>query len=146
MNPDRLVRHFHNRGSAGAHLRPFSQHEPSVQAFLQAAVVLGEDEIPVIACFHNVHEWSMLTTKRLIVHDSDVEKAMQWLEIVDSTPHIRPETGQPLTKNQLDELDVTTSTGSTIRVKLEAGAPLSGFWNLLKLIARTSEKERPPRR
>jgi hypothetical protein len=58
-------------------------------------------------------------------------------DIVDAT--VEPtQIASKKTKADLDELTIVTKAGSRHRISLEPGPPFSGFWNVLKTVARAA--------
>jgi hypothetical protein len=141
LRPDRLIWRFHKSGSDGRHTKPFDALDDSQRAVLREAAILRPDEQPVLACVLRDDSWTLLTTERLAWQQGNIRQDVALSEIADATVS-RAAIHTSRNKVNVSELTVVTKQGIRYRLELEAGEPLSGFWNVLKTIARAMSAER----
>jgi hypothetical protein len=127
---------FHRKGGIGSYTLPFEQFEESVQHQLILCSPLLEGEEPVIACFRDISEWVLITTKRLIWSTLGELTSIYNTEIVDVTTDLLGDarTGAR-TKKDLCHLIIKTSMGERHTIILEPGPPFFAIWNVIKYIA-----------
>jgi hypothetical protein len=122
---------FRRKGGDGLYTYPFDGVHPSLSKLWLATINLRSKELPVIGSLRNPNNWLILTTERLMWavtgnrHELPIEciwdANLDWNLI-----------GNFRSKEEIDTLDVITIAGDKHTITVEGGAPLFGFWNVLK--------------
>jgi|SRR5690606_2336510 len=131
---DRLAFRFRRSGLDGTFLREFRNLDEKDQARLAALAELSSDEVPAIGCYFDEHSWIVVSSDRLIWSEGGQMKHLALAEITDATilPASLAAAG---TKDRVTELVVRATGNRSFAVRVEAGKPLSGIWNALKMVA-----------
>jgi len=94
----------------------------------------------VLAWYWNESDWTVVTTRRLIWSVRGVTTVVPLDALREATISSRDLESAGGDKGHVDHLTVITTKGESHRVPWEAGAPLSGLWNALKLVLRMRPK------
>lgn len=130
----RLVRHFLDSGEQGIRSGVYKDLEAELRCELVAQANLSRSEVPLLSYFGGPERWTVLTTQQL---KARVERGLEVApleEIVGATfPDGWLQVGR---KNEVDRAAISLADGKSFLVYWEPGRPLSGFLNVLKLVAR----------
>lgn len=131
---NRLLWVFQQRGAPGLHTMPLEGLANENRLDLLGQLDLDSEELPVIVCFLGTDSWTVQTTRRLIWRDRDGPHEVWNSQIVDATFDLDA-LSTAGSKSELRNLLVRTRSGDTFSIRLEAGQPFSGFWNVVKSVA-----------
>ena len=146
LRPERLVRLFRSTGASGRFVKPVSELPSDQQDVLNAYIGTPRvNEYPVIACYRNTDNWTLLTTRRIAWCRGGEARELPIQSVCEATlPDDIMHSLTPSSKSHNDLLQLVVSDGSTYLVQLESGRPFAGFWNVMKLlIAIDWQKESP---
>jgi hypothetical protein len=131
---DRILWRFAKSGGNGLFTRPFSDAQPNVVAEIHNQVAMMAGESPILLSYREESQWVLLTSERFLWRKHDSKKELAHRQIADATisPAILKKAGSELS---IEDLDILTVAGEKHSVTIEAGPPLFGFWNALKMIA-----------
>jgi hypothetical protein len=130
----RLLWVFRRWGDSGDYVRPFEELPVGIAKYLRGRIAIGDEEVAVLACFHDDERWVVLTTRRLVSSQTGNVWSTPNDEIVDVSLEMKDfrEAGG---KKLVRTLMVRTTAGDAQRLELEAGAPTVGFLNAIKAVA-----------
>lgn len=130
---DVLTSIFRRRGALTLCTRLFDELPDSVQANILASVELRGKELPVISCKIDARRWVLLTTERLFYCDAQALTSIENREIADATIDIVSDMAAGArNKQECKTLVISLRSRQQHRIEFESGAPLIGFWNILK--------------
>jgi hypothetical protein len=135
----RLSNIFLKKGKEGSFTKLFSNLDDTDRNAILSESHLFADELPIIADFRNSSEWSLITTSRVIWHDSKgvhTVPASEIMEVGINLERIQPPP-QKLTTNRLG---IRTKEQQLLEVQFEHGAPLFGAWNALRFFSVQNHK------
>jgi hypothetical protein len=140
LRPDRLVWRFRKSGSDGARTRPFVEFDETLRDEVRSRLLVKADEEPVLAFIADADHWTVLTTRRLAWIEGGTLREVPLHDIADATVD-----AQALAaaggKAGLRHLVVVTRRGARHSVELDPGAPLVGFWNVLRTVAHAMSRD-----
>jgi hypothetical protein len=133
---------FRRKGNDGTYTKLFDRWGSAEQRLLLAHVTLRDGEVPVIGSFIDPNNWLLLTTRRLVWSTTGKAHTLENAAISEVKVDLQSLRDQRrrLTENQY--LQLTTIDGERHSIELEAGAPLSGIWNVLLNICRRNNRLR----
>jgi hypothetical protein len=137
LDIDRLIWRFHKSGASGAYTKPMRDFDNVRRELILKVCPLAADEEPVIACIFGENLWTMLTTQRLVWKRGAECGELPIGELADATVDPRDLVAAG-TKGGLRKLTVVTKRSDRYVIEIEPGEPFSGFWNVLKTVARAS--------
>jgi len=110
--------------------RLFEEHDRSIQDIVAQHSGLTKDELPVIASIPGRDCWFLLSTVRLFVWSRNEFANVNIDDIADVSP---AEFGIAR-KEDMTTLTITTRDGRQHQLKIEAGPPFFGIWNIFRNI------------
>lgn len=143
---ERLLRVFQRSGGDGTLTRQFSALPLDTQTHLRAVAEIRPTEVPILACYRDERQWTLLTSERLLSRAATKKTTLDWQDIEDATideHQARIAVGRsPEGKLSLSRLRVLRQRGEELVLELEPGPSFIGFWNVLKTVANLG-KRRP---
>lgn len=125
---------FRRSGEDGESTRVFGAFPAEVQARLTDLADVGATEVPAVATFRNDTEWMLVTSDRVIWPEDGGVASMSLTEVKDATviPRDLLAAGG---KGKVEKVTVVTGDNQQVPIRVEAGRPLSGVWNAMKMVA-----------
>jgi len=135
---ERLLWRFQRSGGFGVLTKAFSDLPEHARACLTSLTEFRESEVPLVACFRDMHNWVVLTTDRLAWADASGVRSVAVRDVWDARPS--EECMSRLRENweaklAWDHLLVTCRDASRFELWLEPGRPFFGFLNVLRVVA-----------
>lgn len=131
---EKIAWRFRRSGEDGEATRVFDAFPPDVQTRLIDLADLREGEMPAVATYRSDTEWMLVTSDRVIWPDDGVLGSMSLTEVEDATVLTRDLLAAG-SKGKVEKVTVVTVDGRQVPVRVEAGRPLSGVWNAMKMVA-----------
>ncbi|AGC49072.1 hypothetical protein MYSTI_07800 [Myxococcus stipitatus DSM 14675] len=139
----RLMRIFQRTGGEDLWTHPVGSFPETVRAVLLEQVKLMPTELPVLACFENEDQWTLVTTARVVVKTGPDARSLHWGDIEDATVDSGYVSAalacDPRGKLALNRLTLVCRDGERVALFLEPGPPFFGFWNVLKSIGNSTK-------
>jgi len=129
---DTWVSIFRRKGGDGAYTRLFDNLDQPRRSVLLAKLKLHRSELPVIGSIQDSGNWLVLTTERLVWSIGGERRELAADVIRDATADLKQLQRSERSKLEMRQLQVATIRDGEYSIELEAGAPLSGIWNVLK--------------
>lgn len=129
---ERLSSIFLRKGAEGAHTGLFDRLTTAQKEILLRGASLGDQELPILGSARDANNWTLVTTERLVWCLDKKHGEIGTDKIDEISIDLSEVTKDPRAKLEVEYLQVTTTTGLTFQVYVEAGAPLSGVWSALR--------------
>lgn len=131
---ERIGWRFRRSGADGEATRVFDAFPPKVQARLTNFAGVKEGEVPAVATYLTDTDWVLVTSNRVILPGDGVLAFLSLAEVRDATllPGDLIEAGG---KGKVEKLTVVTYDDRQVPIRVEAGRPMSGMWNAMKMVA-----------
>jgi hypothetical protein len=126
---------FRRKGREGVYTRPFDDLTSQQQKMLTAELKLRSSELPVIASITDENNWCVLTTERLVSSSGNERRDIPLHSVVDVSADLESLRSTGQSKLALETLQIRTEDDEHVIIRFEAGAPLSGIWNVLRNVA-----------
>lgn len=129
---------FRRSGSTGEHTTLYEDATASTKQFVEAALrQAGVSAEPVLVTVFSLDDWSVITTRGLVVGREGQAKLIS----ADDVCKVEPvwHEGQ-FRKTDLNTLEVYLRGGTTLRMRTDPGSTFSGLWNVLKTFETRSAK------
>ncbi|MEL6345135.1 MAG: hypothetical protein AAFV53_18650 [Myxococcota bacterium] len=125
---------FRRSGQDGEATRVFDAFSPEVQTRLTGLAELRRDEVPAVATYRDESVWMLVTSDRVIWPEEGSVASMPLTEVKDATvlPRDLLAAGG---KGKVEKVTLVTLNDRQVPVRVEAGRPLSGVWNAMKMVA-----------
>ena len=132
----RLGHVFRKKGGEGKYLMLYENLDSSIKDILKNAYQLEPKELPIIGMVRN--SIVMLVTTRNVFYKDSAKTCCLPLRLIDSIAMdlgVYERTLQHGNKMQMDELLIELTDGQLHKITFEAGRPLFGVWNALRVAA-----------
>lgn len=127
----RIVHIFNESNGATRFTTSFENLAPTVQAFFEKHFVKS-DELPIVASYHSIDSWVLMTTSHLLFNFHGQHAALPWDQIRFCAPTDLAEPHSAATiKYTSQKFAVTTEDGHKFTFETEPGAAFMSFWNAL---------------
>jgi len=137
VSPSVLSSVFQRSGGQGEKTKLFGGLRKGVRTEILKAVGLRLGEEPVVSHFEDWENWCLVTTHRVIWCDSGDRHELDNDVIVEATIDRQLALRRnPRDKGELRDIKLVDKSGEAHVIKLEAGEPFSGMWNMMKYLAR----------
>jgi hypothetical protein len=125
---------FGRKNGASPLTRLWEEWDADSQRAALGTVPLEDDgELAVVVSRPGADGQLVLTTRRLIYQSAII--------VLDEMTDVAPVGIPSMAKNDLEELDLTVSTGARIRISVERGGPYLALWSvLLNIVRRNSHR------
>ena len=128
---ERISQIFLRKGGEGVYTRLFENLPVSQQEMLMQKVPLEEDEVPLIGGYKNQQEYILLTSIRIAWQCEEAYANLLVTEVVDAMVDFDEMVVRGLNMSTVKEIQIKTKVSGNLILKMEAGAPLVGVWNVL---------------
>jgi hypothetical protein len=126
-----LTRIFLRRGVEGNYTATFDGLSPSRRAALEAHYSLADGELPVIGGYKDEKEWLVITTKKIAWCFDGTCFCIPVSSVVWATVDFDTMQEKRLTMDKVNEILIHTNDRGIIPLRMEAGGPMCGVWNVL---------------
>lgn len=135
IEPTKLKRHltriFLKWGGEAIYTMTFDGLSPSQRSALEPHCTLTDEELPIIGAYKDENEWLAITTKKVTWCFDGVRYRLPVSSIVFATADFDVMQEKRLTMDKVNEILITTNDRGVIPLKMEAGGPMCGVWNVL---------------
>jgi hypothetical protein len=126
-----LTRIFLRRGVEGSYTATIDSMSPSRRAALESHCSLTDEELPVIGGYKDEKEWLVITTKKIAWCFDGTHYCIPVSSVVFATIDFDAMQEKRLTMDKVNEILITTKDQGVIPLRMEAGGPMCGVWNVL---------------
>lgn len=126
-----LTRIFLKSGVEGGYTLTFDGLLPSLRTALESHCSLTDGELPVIGGYKDEREWLMITTKKIVWCFEESRFCTPLSSVVSATVDFDAMQEKRLTMDKVNEILINTSDRGVMPLKMEAGGPMCGVWNVL---------------
>jgi hypothetical protein len=126
-----LTRIFLKSGGDGSYTMTFDGLSPTQRSALEPHCTLTDEELPVIGAYKDENEWLAITTKKVTWCFDGARYRLPVSSIVFATADFDMMQKQRLTMDKVNEILITTNDQEVTPLKMEAGGPMCGVWNVL---------------
>ena len=133
---ERIAWMFKKSGAEGQHTKLFENLPQDQGDGLCQQAKIHPTEVPALAYVASDDDWVLMTDARVIWTSNGEVQELSYQDLADATvdPH---DLLAARSKSTLAVLTLRTTSGKTHKLALEGGEPFSGFWNALKMMARS---------
>jgi len=126
-----LTRIFLKWGSEAIYTMTFDSLSPSQRAALESHCPLTDEELPVIGGYKDEKEWLVITTKKITWCFDGTRFCIPVSTVVSATVDFDAMQEKRLTMDKVNEILINTSDRGVVPLRMEAGGPMCGVWNVL---------------
>lgn len=126
---------FKESGAEGRHTKIFQNLPEQTKTQLLARAGLGPSEVHALACVASADDWVLATNEQVRWSSAGAVRNLKFSDLADVS--VDPsDLRQAGSKALTAVLTLRAISGELYKIELEPGAPFSGFWNALKMMAR----------
>lgn len=126
-----LTRIFLKRGVEGNYTMTFDALSSAQRSALESRYSFSDEEIPVIGGYKDEKEWLIITTQKIAWAFNRESFCVPLSKVVFATVDFDGMQEKKLTMDKVNEILVTTDNQGIVSLKMEAGGPMCGVWNVL---------------
>lgn len=127
----RLAHIFLKKGGEGNYTKLFENLLPFQREVIAQKSEIQISEAPIVGGYKDDKEWILLTTKKLVWQCGTSSFVLPLSEIINADVDFDKMIANRLTMNDVREIEIEADSFNKIVLKMEAGYPLSGMWNIL---------------
>ena len=132
---------FRRNGGPGKYVRLFDDMSPGEQRAITLAGELHSSELAIVGGMEDAENWLVITTEKLRWKHEGRLSSVALRDIRDAVVDLQALAFSGTTKLTNRKLEIKLMSGDQCTLDMEAGAPFSGIWNVLKFVG-TSNRRR----
>lgn len=138
-----LTRLFLKSGSEGVYTKTFDGLSPFQRDSLEQNYSLEEGELPIIGGYKDQKEWLVITTAKIVWCFDGVPFCLSVSDIAFATADFDAMVEKRLTMDEVNEILIKTKGNEIVSLKMEAGGPMCGVWNVLLHLSQRTANHAP---